>query len=161
MMTPLSLVWIAASLGSTALASGEVVATPVAAQARLAEALADADSVDAVTSRDSTVTFSLGHKGEAYEMDVSIGLRGQVEGVVIRDVGHESAQEARTVGALTWLVREMRDADSVPALTIDGDDGSITLSTDDGRDYLVIPDRGDGNTSVEARWGAEWNNDRG
>src|SRR4051794_2412674 len=118
MMAPISLVWIVASIGSATLASGEVVSTPVAAQARLAEALADADSVDAVTSHASVVTFTIGHKGESYEMDVALGRRGTVQSLTIRDAGHETATQARAVGSLTWLAREMRDADSVPALQI-------------------------------------------
>ncbi len=43
------------------------------------------------------------------------------------------------------------------ALVVDVE-GVVTLATGDGRRYLVIPDRHDGNSAVEARWGAEWNN---
>ena len=59
-------------------------------------------------------------------------------------------------GALTWLSREMTEVDSVSAST-----STRTATSRSARAMaaaLVIPERGDGNAAVEARWGAEWTN---
>jgi hypothetical protein len=74
--------------------------------------------------------------------------------VAIHDGGAEPREAAH---AYDWLAREAAGMTAVHTLTV-GDDGEITLGTDDGRRYLLIPDRHDGNTPVEARWGAEWDN---
>jgi len=145
----LSLLVVALTAGAS---SGEVVRGPGPAQARLAEALADAESVDWVTTSGNTITFAIDRANEAYRIDVTT-LHHQVVAVDIHFVGPQPAVH----GQLSWLGREMTEVDAVQRLDID-DEGTVTVGTTDGRSYLVIPDRHDGNTAVEARWGAEWNN---
>lgn len=132
---------------------GETVSDPAAAQARVAEALADADAIDAVTTQDNVVSFAIDHVGERIAIDVTTS-GGVVTSVAIHDRGAEPREVAH---AYDWLAREAAGMTAVHALTV-GDDGEVTLGTDDGRRYLLIPDRHDGNTPVEARWGAEWDN---
>ena len=145
---PMMVMWLAMSSG------GEVIADPEAAQARIAEALADADAVDTVTAHGDTVSFAIDHVGERFTIDVTTGANGAVLAVAIHDAGAEPADAPH---AYDWLAREAGDMQAVRALVV-GDDGQITLSTGDGREYLVIPDRHDGNSAVEARWGAAWEN---
>jgi hypothetical protein len=151
-----ALTWLVADVLGATTAAGEVVSTPAAAQARLAEALADADAVDAVTVRGGVVSFVIDHVGERYTLDVTTHPGGEVAAIAIRDLGPRDTAAA-TVGRFDWLAREATDIQTVRTLTVD-DDGTVTLATGDGRRYLVIPDRHDGNSAVEARWGAEWNN---
>jgi hypothetical protein len=146
--------WLVADVLGSTTAAGEVVSVPAAAQARLAEALADADAVDAVTVRGVVVSFTIDHVGERYTVDVTTRPGGEVAAVAIHDLGPRDT--AAAVGRFDWLAREAAEIQTVRALTIDGD-GTVTLATGDGRRYLVIPDRHDGNSAVEARWGAEWN----
>lgn len=153
-----------------ALAPGEgtsstTVTSPRAAQARLAEALADADSIDWVHASGSTITFGIGHGGEAYR--VIAQTRGKdIVAVFIRDAGrggtppcHRSegcGREAAAVGGrLGWLIAEMHDTAAVTEASVK--DGQVTITTDDGHRYLLLPGRNT-NASVEARWAAEWNN---
>jgi hypothetical protein len=148
--------WLVADLFGATTAAGEVVAVPAAAQARLAEALADADAVEAVSVHAEVISFAIEHVGERYTIDVTTRPGGEVTAVAIHDLGpHTTA--AATLGRFDWLAREAVDIQTVRTLTVD-EDGSVTLGTGDGRRYLVIPDRHDGNSAVEARWGAEWNN---
>jgi hypothetical protein len=131
--------------------SGEVVRAPGPAQARLAEALADAESIDSVVATGDHVTFAIDRAHDAYRVDVTT-RRHQIVGLEIHYVGPEPSEH----GKLTWLSRELSDVHAVRRLRVD-DEGTVTLDTDDGRSYLAIPDRHDGNTAVEARWGAAWN----
>jgi hypothetical protein len=149
MLAPLSLMFVALAAHAS---SGEIVRGPERAQARLAEALADAESVDWVRAHGQTVTFAIDKAMERFEIDVT-SEKHRIVGVDIRFVGPQPAQH----GELSWLGREMTEINAVRALDVD-DDGNVTLTTDDGRNYRVIPDRHDGNTAVEARWAAEWNN---
>ena len=130
--------------------SGEVVRGDEAAQARLAEALADAESIDWVATQGDVISFAIDRAREAYRVDVTTEDH-RVVAVAIHFVG----PQPNIHGSLTWLSREMSEIHAVPRLDVD-EDGNVTLGTDDGRAYLVIPDRHDGNTAVEARWAAAW-----
>jgi hypothetical protein len=150
----IALAWLASDLHVGA-ATGEVINSPGLAQARLAEALADADAVDDVRVHGDTVSFVIDHAGERFSVDATIETDGAVAAVSIHDAGRREAVVAR--GRYDWLAREATEIQSVHALVIDTE-GTVTLATGDGRHYLVIPDRHDGNSGVEARWAAAWNN---
>lgn len=127
-----------------------------AAQARLAQALADADSVDSVVVDRShhVVTFRIDRAGEAYEIVARTASRGVVEAIAIRDAG----RGRHRLGKLSWLADAMRDTESVVRLDVD-EAGVVTLVTNDGTRYLALPGHGAiHNDAVEARWGGEWNN---
>jgi hypothetical protein len=145
----------------------EEVATPRAAQVRLAEVLGGADSIDAVDAVDATanahdVTFAVTHGDEAFDVVAHTDKRGTVIALeivpAVRPVGE--------VGPLSWLAAEVVEATAVTRLAVD-EDAAVTITTNDGRRYMVIPGRGSGgapraatNTAVEARWAAEWNSHR-
>jgi len=142
----------------------EEVATPRAAQVRLAEVLGGADSIDAViaTANGHEVTFAVSHGDEAFDVVAHTDKRGTVIALeivpAVRPVGE--------VGPLSWLASEVVEATAVTRLAVD-EDAAVTITTNDGRRYMVIPGRGSGgapraatNTAVEARWAAEWNSHR-
>ena len=130
--------------------------TSDAAQARLAGALADADSVDSVVADRShhVITFRIDRAGEAYEIVARTGRHAVVSEITIRDAGRGSHE----LGKLSWLADAMRDATAVVRLEVD-EAGVVTLVTTDGTRYLALPGHGaTHNDAVEARWGGEWNN---
>jgi len=142
----------------------EEVATPRAAQVRLAEVLGGADSIDSVvaTANGRNVTFAVSHGDEAFDVVAHTDKRGTVIALeivpAVRPVGE--------VGPLSWLASEVVEATAVTRLAVD-EDAAVTITTNDGRRYMVIPGRGSGgapraatNTAVEARWAAEWNSHR-
>lgn len=125
---------------------------PPAAQARLAEAIADADSVDAVRVDRShhTVTFAIDRAGEAYEIVARVAQDGEVASLTIRDRGLRHIG----LGPMSWLADVMGRTHAVVRLEV-GAAGQVTLVTDDGARYLAAPSR-DGNRAVRARWRAAW-----
>jgi hypothetical protein len=157
LILPLASVVMALASPGEGSTDGDVVsASPRAAQARLAGALADADSIDAVAvdRKHHTVTFSIERAGQAYDVIATTRRRGEVIAVAIRAVGEGTFE----IGGLTWLSDTMRSTSAVARLTVD-DDGAVTLVTNKGLRYMAIPGRGSGgNDEVEARWAAEWNN---
>jgi hypothetical protein len=129
--------------------SSTTVMSPRAAQARLAEALADADSIDWVYASGHAVTFAIGHGGESYR--VIAETRGkEVVAVSIRDAGRGGGRGGR----LGWLIAEMQDTTAVTEASVK--DGQVTITTSDGHRYLLLPGHNT-NAGVEARWAAEWN----
>lgn len=131
-----------------------VQSSPRAAQARLAEALADADSIEGVTvdRAHHVVRFTIARAGAAYEVIATTTKRGVVTSTVTKPIGNGHFE----LGNLSWLVDAMQNTTAVIKLTVD-DDGAVTLVTDDGTKYMAIPGRGSGgNDVVEARWAAEW-----
>jgi hypothetical protein len=136
---------------------GDVVsASPRAAQARLAGALADADSIDSVSvdRKHHTITFAIEHAGQAYDVVATTRRHGQVTAVAIYNNGAGTFE----IGGLTWLSDTMRATAAVTRLIVD-EEGAVTLVASDGMRYMAIPGRGSGgNNAVEARWAAEWNN---
>jgi hypothetical protein len=139
----------------------EVVASPKAAQVRLAEALSEADAIETVEvsrgGRDkaATVTFSIVRGGELLRVAATTSRGGEIASLSIEPVGPAAAE----LHGLTWLAAEVADATAIVRLT-PADRGGVLLSTNDGRRYLVGPPRGPrtGNEAVEARWGAAWSN---
>ena len=130
-----------------------VVATsPRAAQVRLADALAAADSIDSVRAQRNTVTFAI-TRGERRIDLVATTKQGRVVQIVERDRGITADE----LGSLSWLAESMQETIAVTHLSVD-EDGAVTLTTDQGVRYMAIPGRGSGgNAAVEARWAAEWN----
>jgi hypothetical protein len=126
----------------------------VPAPARLAEALGDADSVEwARADREhGIVTFGVELAGEAYEIVATIHSDGEVVGLEIRDRG----LGMHRVGGLSWIADLMHDTHAVTRLLV-GDDGGITLVTDDGEQYRAIEGaESRTNDRVRARWAAAW-----
>jgi len=140
---------IAFALGANGGAE-ERVTTPHAAQARLAEALADADAVDWVRADDHTFTFAITAKGEAHLL-VATTSGQRIISLAIRDAGRAPSE----ADGLSWLVGEMHDVAAVTRLWVR--DGRVMLATGDGRRYAMLPGHGT-NAAVEARWAAEWDN---
>jgi hypothetical protein len=149
MMTPV-LPLIAFALGAGV--PEERVTTPHAAQARLAEALADADSVEWARANGDVYTFAIDYKGEAF-LVVATTRDHEVVSLAIRHAGRASVEEPQD--ALGWVVGEMHDAQTVTRLDVR--DGRVMMSTGEGRRYLMLPGHGT-NAAVEARWAAEWDN---
>ena len=130
-----------------------VTSQPHAAQARLAEALGDADSVDAVRADPAhhTVTFSIDRAGEAYEIVARIRPEGQIVQLAIRDRGRGQVG----LGPLSWLVDVAAQTAAFVRLEVQPD-GQVTLVTSDGDLYRAMPGGGDGNDAPRARWAATW-----
>ena len=136
--------------GGSSIGHAAAVSQSITPQARLAEALADADSIDWVRASGHTITFAIGHGGEAYR--VIVETRGKdIISVSIRDAGRGGT---RNGGRLGWLISEMQDTAAVTEASVK--DGQVTIATSDGHRYLLLPGRNT-NAGVEARWAAEWN----
>ncbi|MDB4955165.1 MAG: hypothetical protein JWO36_2734 [Myxococcales bacterium] len=159
MFTILPLVSVAMVLASPGEGGtvGGSAASPRGEQQRLAQTLADADSIDAVSAdrKRHLVTFSIDRAGEAYTVIAKTRRTGEVLSVEVRDEGTGTFE----IGGLTWLSDTLRGADAVTRLVVD-EDGAVTLTTSEGERYMAIPGRGSGgsNDATSARWGAEWNN---
>lgn len=141
----------------------EEVASPRAAQVRLAELLGGADSIDSITTADRgrTITFAIARGDAASDVVAHTDKRGEIVALEIVP----ATRPAGELGPLTWLAPELVEATAVTQLVVD-EDAAITIATSDGRRYMVIPGRGSGgplhgNAAVEARWAAEWNHHRG
>jgi hypothetical protein len=132
-------------------ASDEVgVTTPRAAQVRLAETLAEADAIYAVTRTDDTITFAVDHDGDALDVAATVDRRGQVIDFAIDRIGPARGEP----DSLGWLSAELEGTLAITRLAV-ARDGSITATTDADRSYRLIRKRG-GNTAVDARWAAAW-----
>src|SRR5438045_2433428 len=83
-----------------------VISEPAAAQVALAQALADADSIDWVSADVHSVKFGIDHAGEAYEIVATTARRGVVTRVVISDAGRGRFE----LGPLSWLADAMTQA---------------------------------------------------
>ncbi len=154
--------WIAIAAGVAVEPPSELVTSAPDAQARLAEALAEADGIESVTvsrggpGRAATVTFSILRDGEQLRVAATTSRGGEVTALAIGPAGPGGAE----LQGLSWLSEELADATAIVRLA-PADDGAVLLSTSDGRRYLVSPARGPrtGNEAVEARWGAAWSGD--
>ncbi len=91
--------WLASDVGAGA-ATGEVVTDPTHAQARLAEALADADAIDDVTVHGDVVSFVIDHVGERFVVDATTRDGGVVATVAIHDAGRRPGSEAVARGSV-------------------------------------------------------------
>jgi len=138
---------------------------PRVAQVRLAETLAGADAIHSVSARGNRVTFTL-TQGTQQIAAVATIRRGAVVAFAIEP----ASRSVVLGGGLSWLADELESATAITRLVPD-EDGAVTITTDDGRRYMVIPGRGsggsapdadavprtDGNDAVSARWAAAWN----
>lgn len=130
----------------------EVVTSPRVAQVRLAETLADADAIHAITARAHTVTFTIDRGDDTVRVVARTRKSGEVIALEVAPVGPARGD----LGSLSWLSPELAEASAVTRLVID-EDGAIEIVTSDDRSYMAIPGRGSGgNTAVEARWMAAW-----
>lgn len=130
------------------------------AQVKLADTLAEAESIEAVIPRAHQIAFEIVDGGEAKEL-VATTKHGEVVELAIRDVGPalgwDGTDDGGEAGGLTWLGDVMKETTAVTHLTVDRD-GAVTLITSDGQRYMAIPGRGSGgNTAVESRWADAWN----
>lgn len=126
----------------------EVDRTP---QVRLADMLADADSIDSVRASDHTFTFAIERGDTPFEIVATTDRRG----VVIDVEAHERLAADFDLGGLSWLADTMKSTTAVARLAVD-EDGAVLLTTSDGQRFMAIPGRGSGgNDEVEARWAAD------
>lgn len=132
-------------------ASDEVgVTTPRAAQVRLAETLAEADAIYAVSRTGNTITFAVEDDGDALDVAATIDAHGQVIDFVVDRIGPARGEES----GLGWLSAELTDTLAITRLAV-ARNGSITAFTDDDRSYRLIRSRS-AHTAVDARWAAAW-----
>jgi hypothetical protein len=129
------------------------------AQVRLADMLANVDSIDGVRANGHTFTFLVEHAdATGYEAPFSIVATTDEAGNVIRVVEREREASDMDLGGLSWLVDTMQQTIAVTKLSVD-EDGAVTLTTNDGQRYMAIPGRGsggDGNIEVDSRWAGEF-----
>lgn len=135
-------------------APSDEVVTGRDAQVRLADVLADAESVDAVIGKRHQVTFEIVRDGNEVEA-IARTQNGEVVELVLHDLG--PAEDVAEDAGLSWLGDVMKETTAVTRLAVDRD-GAVTLVTADGQRYMAIPGRGSGgsNAAVEARWAASW-----
>ena len=127
--------------------------TPRAAQVQLAEALASADAIHAVSAHGTIVSFAIDRDGESFRIEAVTRSNSEVVALTVREAGPALGDP----GSLSWLADELAQATAVTRLVVD-EDGAVTIATSDGRAYMAIPGRGSGgNIAVEARWAAAWN----
>jgi hypothetical protein len=126
-------------------------------QVRLADMLADADSIDSVRASGSVhasehkFTFAI----ERGDTPFDIVATTDRHGVVIDVEAHERMAADFDLGGLSWLAETMKSTTAVTRLAVD-DDGAVLLTTSDGQRFMAIPGRGSGgNDEVEARWAAD------
>lgn len=133
----------------------EVVTAPRVAQVRLAETLAEAESIEAVFARGKQITFVIVDDGATLNVTADT-KKGEVISFAITRARDLPVQ----LHGLTWLGSELAEVMAVTRLVADAD-GAVTITTDDGRRYMAIPGRGSGgaNVAAEARWAAAWNTD--
>ena len=138
--------------------ASEVVSSPRVAQVRLAETLADAESIESVTARNNQITFVIVRGGET--LDVVAQTKKKSGDIISLSITPAHAPLAAQLHGLTWLGAEVAEVTAITRLVVD-EDGAVTIATDDGRRYMAIPGRGSGgaNVAAEARWAAALNND--
>ncbi len=147
----------------------ETTSSSRVAQVRLAEAIGDADAVHSIAVRRTkhraaggpcsvakrcgvSIDISLDRDGIAYRVVASIGPRGAVTQLTIAP----RTAAVDELGSLSWLSVEMQNATAISRVTVDEDD-AVTLTTDTGEAFMIIPGRGSGgNESAAARWAAAW-----
>jgi hypothetical protein len=136
----------------------EMVSSPLVAQVRLAETLAEADAIEAVTAKGRrAVTFVIVRDGETFDVTAKTTKSGAIVSLAIARAPQRLAVQLH---GLTWLGSELADVTAVTRLVVD-DDGGVMIGTDEGRRYMAIPGRGSGgaNVAAEARWAAAWETD--
>ena len=137
------------------MAPSDVVSSPRVAQVRLAETLAEAESIESVFARGPKITFVIVRDGETKNVTAHT-KKGEVISLSITRARDLPVQ----LHGLSWLGSELAEVTAVTRLVVD-EDGAVVIATDDGRRYMAIPGRGSGgaNVAAEARWAAAWNTD--
>jgi hypothetical protein len=133
--------------------------SPRGAQARLAELIGEADAVHSISVRRAkakaiAVEVALDLDGTAYRVVAQINARGEVTAITLDERGPSYGE----LGSLSWLSPEIANATAIVRVATDEDD-AVTLTTDSGEAFMIIPGRGSGgagNAAVEARWAAAW-----
>jgi len=131
--------------------------SPRGAQARLAEMIGDADAVHSISVRRAkakvkAIDIALDRDGTAYRVTATVNAHGDVTSLTIDERGTSYAE----LGSLSWLSPEIASSTAITRITVDEDD-AVTLTTDTGDAFMIIPGRGSGgNAAVEARWAAAW-----
>ena len=131
--------------------------SPRGAQARLAEMIGDADAVHSISVRRAkakvkAIDIALDRDGTAYRVTATVNAHGDVTSLTIDERGTSYAE----LGSLSWLSPEIASSTAITRITVDEDD-AVTLTTDTGEAFMIIPGRGSGgNAAVEARWAAAW-----
>lgn len=121
----------------------EKVDSAKVAQVRLAETLGTAE-IHSVHARGNQVTFTITRGADIVQL-VATTRRGEVTSLSIA----KAPANAEVGGGLSWLGDEMSGITAITKLVAD-EDGAVTLTTDDGRRYMVIPGRGSGGSGNEA-----------
>ena len=137
------------ALAFTIALAGSPAHADVTGGAQLTALLAEADSIDAVSSHGSVVEIDLVRAHESFRVAAAT-KDGTITSVQLFDVG-PAAHTTR--GALSWLSHELASSD-VATLTV-ADDGAVSLTTKRGAHYALIAATG-GNAAVSARWAAAW-----
>ncbi len=140
--------------------------SPRGAQARLAELIGDADAVHSISVRRAkastskalakanAIELSLDLDGTAYRVVAQINARGEVTAITLDERGPSYGE----LGSLSWLSPEIANATAIVRIAADEDD-AVTLTTDTGEAFMIIPGRGSGgagNEAASARWAAAW-----
>src|SRR5687767_15805520 len=97
-----------------------VSTSPRAAQVRLADVLAAADSLDSVRAQRNTVTFAITRRDRRVDL-VATTKQGRVVQIVERDRGIDDAFDADELGSLSWLTELMQETTAVTHLSVDED----------------------------------------
>lgn len=153
MMTLLPLITMAVQPIQPAIESS----SPRGAQARLAELVGTADAIHAISVRrthakPSAIDIALDDDGTAYRVTAHVNKRGDVTALSVRERGDATGEP----GSLSWLSPAIESTTAIVRLVADEDD-AVTLTTDTGDAFMIIPGRGSGgNAAVEARWAATW-----
>jgi len=141
------------SFAVSAAQPAHAVVTPRAAQVQLAEALASADAIHAVSAHGTIVSFAIDRDGESFRIEAVTRGNREVVALTVSEAGPALGAP----GSLSWLADELAQATAITTLAVD-EDGAVTIATSEGRAYMAIPGRGSGgNMAVEARWAAAWN----
>jgi hypothetical protein len=133
--------------------------SPRAAQVRLAEMIGEADAIHAIvprrakaTAKASRIELAIDRDGIAYRVVAEVGKRGEVTGLTVDERGPSRGE----IGNLSWLSSEIAYANAIVRVAVDEDD-AITLTTDGGDAFMIIPGRGSGgNAAARARWAGAW-----
>ena len=153
------LVTVTMAANSAHAAAADAAMSERSAQVRLADMLANVDSIDAVRAKGNTFTFYVEHAGPTgYEAPFAIVATTDEDGKVIRVVERERGPSEMHLGSLSWLVETMQQTVAVTKLEVD-EDGAVTLTTNDNQRFMAIPGRGsggEGNIDVDAHWAGEF-----
>jgi hypothetical protein len=136
--------------------------SPRGAQVRLAEVIGEADAIHSISvrrakassSKVNAIELSLDREDTAYRITAQITARGEVIALSLDERGPAFGE----LGSLSWLSSPIANATAITRIAVDDDD-AVTLTTDAGDAFMIIPGRGSGgagNEATAARWAAAW-----